>query len=261
MDIVNKILQDLGIAESARAIYQDLLEHGSTPARVIASRLSMTRPSVYDQLKELARLGLISERDIDGKTEFAVHDVADLERLVGEKRERLENLSHEFAAVEKQLADKLTARESIEPKIKFLSDTHTLMRSMHDMLWDESITLYVVWPYEEMLRVFGREKLTDFNRKRIRNEIHMRSIWSYAPDRKKNAAHIWEKEDWGVERRIAPKGLAPRMGYAIYDSKVIFISSSAEAFGFVVQSEDFADLMRQQFEVLWTTAKPEKKKR
>ncbi|KKS83544.1 MAG: Transcriptional regulator, TrmB, partial [Parcubacteria group bacterium GW2011_GWA2_43_11] len=58
-----------------------------------------------------------------------------------------------------------------------------------------------------------------------------------------------------VERRYAKAGQAFRMSYSIYDDKVVFISSAKEAYGFVVQSKEFAELMLMQFELLWSNSK------
>ena len=58
--------------------------------------------------------------------------------------------------------------------------------------------------------------------------------------------------------RIAPEKMTWNMGHAIYDDKVAFISSKKEAFGFIVHSQDFADLMRVQFEEIWDISKPVK---
>ena len=72
MDILEKVLATFNIPAVAREVYIDLVEHGGAPARLIATRLSMTRPSVYDQLKILMKFGLVVEKDRDGKTIFPI---------------------------------------------------------------------------------------------------------------------------------------------------------------------------------------------
>jgi predicted transcriptional regulator len=253
MDIIDRILTALLVPAPARAVYIDLVEHGASKARIIASRLSMTRPSVYDQLKFLMKRGLVVEREIDGKTEFALHDIRDLERLMIEEKKSLDILQSELSAVSATLSKK---DHGVEPKIKFITSREGIIQSMHDMLWDERQVLKVVWPYDEMLRVLGTEALSLFNKKRIKNGIRMQTIWSRTT--KAGDGHIWKDEDWGVERRIAPQRFAPRMGYTVYDNKVLLVSGAAETFGFTVQSADFADLMRLQFDVIWDMSQEEK---
>lgn len=246
MDIIERILEKFQIKPLARQVYIDLVEHGGATARLIATRLSLTRPSVYDQLKVLIHLGLVVEKDKDGKTVFAIHDIADLGRLMNEEKKQIDGLEREFKAAEANLSART---HTVEPKIKFISDRDGIVQSMHDMLWDDSLCIKVVWPYTEMLRVLGKQELLDFNAKRIRQGIELRTIW---PDSSMSqGAHIWESGDEGVDRRVAPKGFLPRMGYTIYGDKVLFVSSARETFGFTVQSQDFAELMSLQFDLLW----------
>jgi hypothetical protein len=55
--------------------------------------------------------------------------------------------------------------------------------------------------------------------------------------------------------RTAPRWMKWEMGYNIYADKVIFISHH-EFFGFLIQSPDFSDLMRVQFELVWKSSNP-----
>ncbi len=256
MDIVGKILEQLHVGKSARLVYSDLVEHGASPARLIAMRLSMTRPSVYDQLNELMSRGLVVERGSDGKTLFVLRDIADLGRFLEKEREHIESLEKEFGDARETLAHQT---RSVEPKIRFVSGREGIVGSMHDMLWDDSECLKVVWPYREMVKTLGKESLVDFNKKRIRQRVRLQSIWSSGEANLKT--HMYSGEDEGVERRFAPHGFSPRMGYTIYGDKVLFVSSSAEVFGFTVQSRDFADLMRAQFDMLWDLSVGKKKKK
>ncbi len=46
------------------------------------------------------------------------------------------------------------------------------------------------------------------------------------------------------------------MSYWMYEDKILFVSSQKELFGFIVQSKDFTDLMRVQFQAMWNISKP-----
>lgn len=254
MDILKKALGTLGFAGPVADVYADLVENGRSPARVIAARLGMTRPSVYDQLKILIENGLVAEYDADGKAQFAVHDIADLGRRMQREEERI---ALERAALARE-EGRLAARASTaEPKIRFFAGREAILGSMHDMLWDDQLTLQVVWPYEEMLRTLGRDGLEAFDRKRIRNDIRIETVWTGRLDDRKE--RLWGEDEPGVERRFAPESFAPTMGYTIYGDKVLFVSSAQEAFGFAVSSVDFASLMREQFSVLWQLSVPTKR--
>ncbi len=250
MKILEEALRILGVPESARSVYADLLENGQSLARSIATRLGMTRPSVYDQLKILEEKGLIVERDIDGKSEFSIRDLADLERLLAIEEEHVVGVKKEFSKAKATLARR---KSSSDPKIRFVSGREAIVRAMHDMLWDDHLILKAVWPYNEMIRALGKRELSNFNEKRIRNGLRLQTIWSPPP--KKTDEHLFRFGDEGVERRYAPKGFATRMAYTIYGDKVLFVSSAAESYGFIVQSADFAMLSTLQFDLLWKQSK------
>ncbi len=244
--LLDDILGALDVPAPARVVFGDLVANGASSARTIATRLGMTRPSVYDQLKVLVARTLIVERDIDGRTEFMVRDLSDVERMLSDEEERLKGLRQTLARKKESL---VKGHQSVDPRIRFFRGRRSIVTAMHDMLWDERVTLCALWPYDEMIRALGSKELATFNEKRIRNGLRLRTIWAPAPTSGK--ALLWQDRDADVERRFAPAGFAPDMAYTVYGDKVLFVSSAAEAFGFVVQSADFARLMRLQFDMVW----------
>ncbi len=157
MESIARLLRALSVSPNAEAVYLSLLRHGGSTARLIAERLSMTRPSVYDQLKTLIKLGLVSEKSVDGKTEFIISDIDDLEHLAKKKEEELAELRQNVAETKKELGRRLS---TTEPKIKFITGKEAILQAMHDMLWDDRVVLQAFWPYESMLEALGAENLS-----------------------------------------------------------------------------------------------------
>jgi HTH-type transcriptional regulator, sugar sensing transcriptional regulator len=244
------MLRTLGLPDRAQAVYVDLLSHGAAPARQVASRLGIPRSSLYDQVRPLLDLGLVVEREEGGKAVFAVSDIEDLDRLVAERMESLTFLRKRFATEKSALT---TATPTSTPRIKFIEGKEGISALLKEILWDAHETIETVWPYNEMLAVFEEDELDLFNRKRIKQNIALRSIWTGAVPTGKN--HIWRGGDYLVERRVAPKKYAAKMGYSISGDKVSFVSSAGEQYAFVVHSAEFAALMRTQFAALWQESK------
>ena len=44
--------------------------------------------------------------------------------------------------------------------------------------------------------------------------------------------------------------------YFLYKNKAAFISSSKENFGFIIESQEFVEIFKSQFEFLWKSCKP-----
>jgi sugar-specific transcriptional regulator TrmB len=249
MEKLTHILTQLGLSVPEQTIYLSLLHEGQATARLLAARTTITRPSVYDQLKLLRGRGLVVELDIDGKTYFSPTNVEQLEILM---TDRIDELETGRATLQTVLPTLLANTNLIQPKIRFFEGRAGLQQLMKDMLWHDRLEILVFWPYTSMLEILGEEFLTWFNVRRQKRKITMRTLWPL--EEKKRTSHIFETDEADVRRRYIKKTQATNMSYIIYKNKVMFLSSSQEAFGFIVDSTEFAALMQMQFEVLWENA-------
>ncbi len=252
--MIEKILAELGFSPNTILVYNRLLELGNASARELAEKIGMPRSSIYDHLNILIEQGLIVEQDEDGKKIFQVNDIAHLKRLMRDKIEALELQSKNIDAYAP-----LHHGKSVEPKIRHFKGAEQVGKILNDLYWYQNTEILSIWPMREMIAVLGTEYLENFNRKRIKNNNPLRVIWP-----KDKIIDIDEYPFLGISKkhlrtlRIAPMNMTWNMGHTIYEDKVAFISSRKETFGFIVQSKDFADLMRAQFEVVWGVSKPMK---
>jgi sugar-specific transcriptional regulator TrmB len=252
MNILDQVLTELALPLTAKRVYVFLAENGAASARTIAERLSLPRTSIYDHVAPLIETGVVTLIERDGKKVFSVSSVDELIRLMRSRQERVSMLTNTLAHERDTLVKQI---ETINPKIKFFEGKDGIAQILIDMLWEGVEEVRTVWPYYEMLQVLGEDALEEFNRKRIRHKIGLRSVWT---DRPKGNAHIWQGGDYKVERRYAPRGFTPVMGYSLYKDKVMFVSSHDEYYGFIVHSKDFSKLQSAQFELLWSMSKAEK---
>ncbi len=249
-----KLFEDLGLSEATRRIYLQLLENGASSARALAEQLSIPRPSVYDQLKQLIDKGLVTERNESNKKLFQVDDVKNLPRLLDTK---IQSLQKEQVELTKLLPKLAKRTEAIEPKIKFYSGVEGVRQVLNDMLWNKDLETMALWPISEMVNLLGEDYMADINRRRIRQRLYTRGIW---PEDKrldlKTHPFLGVGKAFFREIRIAPKAMTWNMSYWAYGDKVAFISSRKETFGFVIHSRDFAEMIRAQFEIIWQASKP-----
>jgi HTH-type transcriptional regulator, sugar sensing transcriptional regulator len=249
MENIKEILSGIDIPEPAQKIYTALLEEGEASARTLSHRTGVTRTSIYDQIKILRTKGLITERFIEGTTVFSVCDVRQLSILLNE---RIEKLSLQQKSLDENLTSLLKRSRSIQPKVRFFEGEEGAKQLLKDILWYDDITLYIYWPYQYMLNFIGKDFLLWFNeRRRVRN-ITIKTIWGVSKSGKNDDIFNDGKD---VERRYMTPKSAPSMSYIIYDKKVAFISSHKESFGFIVESTEFKDLIKMQFDVLWANAR------
>lgn len=247
--MLQDILKNLNIPETARRVYLRLLEAGISSARQLAENLNIPRPSVYDNLKILIKLGLVSEHDQENKKLFQVADAKNLSYLVKDKIENLQKQDKELKEIIPTISQQLNY---LEPKIKFYSGQEGIHKAINDILWYENIETLAIWPISEMLEVLGVDYLRENNRKRIKHKISLRVIWpSDKAVKFKQYPFLGVSKEFLREIRLAPKGMTWNMGYWLYADKIAFISSRKESFGFTVHSRDFTELIKSQFELVW----------
>ena len=247
---IESILQSLGLPPTSQKIYKTLLESGETTARFLSDSLSITRPSTYDHLHLLIKKGLVVQKKKGTTTYFMPDDVRHIKESL---EESITQLQEKKTLFETMLPKLLKETSTVPPRITFYEGREGLTRIMNDVLWSKGITIYTLWPYHEMLRVLGKEPLIHFNNRRLQEKITIHALWPHNSTLDND--YIWNGKDTLTIRKKASKDFTFQMGYTIYGDKVSFISSHLEVFGFIVQSKDFSDLMRAQFEVLWKTSK------
>lgn len=252
----NKIFNELRLPLNSQKIFSVLIEKGPSNARMLSERLDIPRPSIYDNLKILISKGLVTERMEENKKVFCVDDIKNIPLLLQEK---IKGLQSEKENIEKILPSLLKQTSFFEPKIRFYSGHEGLQQIMNQAIFHHNTETIIMWPMSEMIKVLGKEFLSDLNIKRIKRNISIRGIWP--KDKKVN---LKEYPFLGIgaghlrEIRFAPKGMTWDMGYWMYEDKVAFISSQKEAFGFVVHSRDFCNLIKAQFNAIWSISTPVK---
>ena len=250
--MIQDIIKNIGIPETACQVYLYLLENGLSSARQIAENINIPRTSVYGNLEILKNNNLIIEQDQDSKKLFRVDDVGNISRLL---KDQINNLQKQEKELKEIMPDMQRQSDYSEPKIKFYNGAEGIKHVLNDSLWYDNIEILCVWPIQEMIKVLGADYLAEYNKKRIRQKIGMKVIW---PKDKtvplKQFPFLGIGSKFYKEIKIAPKGTWD-MGYWIYADKVAFISSRKESFSFVVHSRDFVKVIKSQFELIWPLCK------
>ena len=240
------ILRSIDLPLQSRKIYRELLQNGESTARLLSVRLMLTRPTTYDHLGLLLKKGLIVEKQKGSKSYFAIDDMRRIDSMLEDSIDALTEKKHAFANM---LPSLLKHSHTESPTIKYFEGTLGLTHLLNDILWHNAKNIYTMWPYENMLAVLGKETLIRFNERRLQEKITIHTLWPHGKGMRND--HIWTGKDQLTKRRQVKKGVRWDMGYTIYGDRVSFISSKREVFGFIVSSEEFATLMRVQFDALW----------
>jgi len=251
MEKIKAALRRLELSDNEQAIYLSLLREGQAPARVLAARTAITRPSVYDQLKSLIALGLVVELDVDGKALFAAADIKYLDALLAD---RIDRLTQSRESLAESLSELQLSLETVTPKLRYFEGGEGIKQLLKDIMWHDKTSLQIIWPAAAMNEVFDAAFLRWFDDRRQKRQLRTEVLWPHGTKLSLQTLFTTGEKD---SNRVLAKGTSIPMASIIYTNKVACISSSAEAFGFIVESREFAASERVKFQALWheSTAK------
>ncbi len=254
--MLDKIFEKLGLKKEHSDVYLSLLESGIMSAGNLAKRLNTPRSTLYGLLNELALSGLVLQNERENIKLWQAVDPENIKIILNDKINSLENTRNSFDGILEKLKSSQKTDFS-SPKFNYFEGAEEMKTMLKNVLLYDNLHTELCWPVKDIIKVVGEEFLHEFNKKRVRNNIHIRVIWPMdkTSDITKDTFLAPGKE---VKRevRIAPEGVDFSMGYWAYGNKVIFMSSKKENFGFIVESKELRQLLKTQFEILWNLSKP-----
>ncbi len=254
--MLDTIFVNFGLKREHSDVYLALLNGGIMPVGKLAKHLDIPRTTIYGLLKDLAQNGLVIQNEKSDLKLWQAVPPETIKTFLNEKINALENTRTGFESILESL-QKSQKTDFISPKFHYYEGAEEMKMMLKDVLMYNKLETELCWPVKDILKLVGEEFLADFNKKRIRSNIHIKVIWPM--DKAENVtdnAFLAPGKEVQREVRIAPAGVDFSMGYWAYGDKVMFMSSKAENFGFIVESRELRQLMKTQFEVLWNVATP-----
>ncbi|MEM1311970.1 MAG: helix-turn-helix domain-containing protein [Patescibacteria group bacterium] len=258
MSDLNPILTELGLSLFEIQIYQKLSQKIKLRASQISAELKINRSTTYNYLKRLKKYGLVHEISSGHSRSvryFCAESPERIKLLIKERQQNLSSLEFDYLNIlPKLLAQNKT--KYFTPSFEVFQGEVELREALRDMIFYRELETLALWPIHNMLDILSPEFFSYLNKMRIKNSLYTRAIWS-----KNQAVDVDKYPYLGIgaefmrEIRIAPKNVDFNMGYWIYGDKVVFISSKSESFGFSIVSQEFVELLKTQFEMLWKKSK------
>lgn len=256
MNQLKKILGTLGLDPLEIQGYLDLHQRGAMAAGTLAKRLGVPRTTAYTMLDRLVGKGLVRESAHRGVKWYAAESPDTIGHIFSQRVTALEGAHKEFLQLLPELRQK-SKRTTSSPRLTILEGRDGLQSLLRDMLHYGDLQTCAVWPIKKMMEVLSPEFFRFHNLERIRRDIYTRAVW---PACEVVSIERYPFMGWGApfkrEIRVAPASMTYELGYWIYANKVAFISSARESYGFLIQSEELAQTLTVQFELLWAAARP-----
>lgn len=251
---MKNLLSLFGLRPLEINLYQTLFAEEAMSASNLAKKAGISRTSAYDLLNRLIEAGLVTETQKAGVKLFSVLPPEKIQLLLSEKQKELSQAEKALQNLQQLYAGQ---RKSLTPRLQLFEGQRELQQMMKDLLLYRDITIKAYWPAKTMVKLLTPEFLTAFHQERIERNIMIKAIW---PQKQipeiKNFRFYQPGPENKRQVRIAPADVDFSLGYIIYGQTVRFLSSSKEDFGFLVESQELAAMMKSQFKIIWELSKP-----
>ncbi|MDD3487022.1 MAG: helix-turn-helix domain-containing protein [Candidatus Moranbacteria bacterium] len=241
---LQKTLENLGIHEKKAEVYLACLELGSATAYLIAKKVGLKRPTVYDLANQLMREGLL-HKSMRGNVKY--FSPADPEKLVRSLREK----EHQIRRVMPELQNLYNSPKA-KPLIRYFEGKAGIMEMYEDSLRSckkgDEILAYVG---EDILRHLP-EYTKDYVARRVEKGIVLRGIYK----NNQEMAKYLDKSagQLRITRILDEKNFPVNNETNIYKNKIAIASYGKEMFGMIVESEEIARSQKAIFELAWKGA-------
>lgn len=243
----------LGLKDDEVRTFLFLVENGPAIVGVLAKKLNVGRPSLYGYLKNLVALGLVTQSEKNGIKLFSPANLDKIEYVFNKK---IQDLTSAKSNINNLFNDLKNKNGWQPPKFQIFEGKEEMRNLAKDFLLYKNTETQSYWPIKSMIEVLGEDFFRDFNIERINRNIWVDAIW---PEKEKvdmkKYPFMGAGESFLREIRITPKDIEFTMGYWIYENKVAFLSSKKSNFGFIVENEEFANMLRSQFRIIWENSK------
>lgn len=253
---IPELLKELGLDKLEVCGYLELLQRGALPVASLAKRLGVPRTTAYTMLERLQKKGLVKVTIRKGVKSYTAESADSLAHIFSQRIATLETAHQQFLTQLPILRQK-SARVNSAPRLSIMEGRESLQSLLRDMLHYGNMQTCAVWPIKKMMEVLTPEFFRFHNIERIKRNIYTRAVWpqNECVSIEQHPFMGWGKE-FKREIRVAPTDVFYELGYWIYVDKVAFISSANESYGFLIQSEELAQTLRAQFELLWQASQP-----
>lgn len=250
--MIQDIFDTLGFKEDEAKTYLTLLDSGVKTAGDLAKIMGVPRPTLYGYLERLTASGLVHQSMRKGVRTYVPEPAEKIRFLYKRKIEEFKTKEKSLDKIIPEL-EKRSGMNLLRPRMQFFEGREGIESALEDIFSMPPGTMTLAfWPIKASMEVTSPDYFRYHNIERIRRNIHIQGIWprTQGVDISRYNFMGWGPE-YKRELRYAPPGVEFTMGYWVYGHKVIFISSRAESYGFIMESAELAQLMATQHQIVW----------
>jgi len=254
--MIQEIFETLGFKEEEVKAYLSLLDMGPSSGGDLAKKIGFKRATAYGYLDRLVAGGLVTQSMRRGVKIYVPEPSEKIRMLYRRKIDDLKSKEKALDTVIPEL-EKRTGLNLMRPRIHLFEGRDGMESAIMDVLSHPGTKIFGFWSIKAAIEATSEDFFWYHNKERIGRDIYMDVIWppEQAIDVKRYPS-LGVGEAFKREIRVAPAGLDSSMGYWIYEHKVMFMTSRAERFGFIIESAELVEMMLNQHRVIWNMSTP-----
>jgi sugar-specific transcriptional regulator TrmB len=248
-------LRNLGLSEKQAKVYAANLFLGPASAQKIAEQAGINRPTAYDILEELARLGLVSRSSDNGRSVFVSGGVEGIQDWLQRQAEEVQQRAQRFEELAPELRQMSRGSTGEAPAVRFVHGK-------------EGVD--AIWPYVIRKATVGEEVLSVTNHDRTLAVYpdHLQKNPTVRLSKKLSSKQFYYNSKQQVAsdpailketKRLAEPAAAD---ITLYQDKAVLLSygsaadtTAADWTGIVIESKDIVAVLRQLFYLAWNNNK------
>jgi predicted transcriptional regulator len=254
--MLEKILSALDLTAEQIRIYMILLNSGTVTAGTLAKKTAMARPTLYDMLRKMRDKGIVVQSMKQGVRSFQAESPKKLDHLLQGRIKELQEQHTRLRIIMPALEAK-RAQQVLKPRFQMFDGIEGVKNVVMDILMYPGIETYSFWSIKSAMELLTPEFFRFHNIERIRNKTFVKAIWPHSHTANiRRFPFLGGGKGFYRDIRVAPQEVDSSMGYWVYGDKTAMLSSSRECYGFIIESAEFADMLKKQHAILWKMSKP-----
>jgi len=236
-------LTQFGLNINQAKTYLALLELGQSSVIPLSKKTAIKRTTIYDILVELEKKQLVAKTKKGSKRLFIAQDPENLEKILEEKREKLENLMPALKS--------LVNTTGTKPVIRYYEGLEGIKEVYRDTLnYSGELLAFVS---ENIFDKLGKEFADEYKTRRKKASINVRVLAPETPELKKELETA--QKDLRTYRFVPQEKFPFTMELNIYGNKIALMSFKEEL-GIIIESNEISQNLALLFELAWNGAKP-----
>lgn len=236
-----KYLQQIGLSEKEAEVYVALLQYENASVSELAKQTKVNRTTIYPVLETLTKKGLVSEVQIDKKTNYQAEPPERLETFVERQKIVLDENAKRLKDIIPQL--KSIQRESGErPVVKYFEGREGIISSMEEFFdkEDKNEVAYLIYPRDLIKNIFDKKELDRLREIRIRRNVKTKVLFT-----KDKEEAIYDNT--GERKEVDSKKYPLYCDISIFKNKVKINLLNEKLGGISIVSKDLAETLKSLF--------------